>query len=426
MRKRAILAFIVLAAVLLSGCGFRRKKYENPIATDSAQPDKTLFDRAIYDLEKSRYEVARLTLQTLINTYPDSEYLAKAKLAIADSWYRQGGSSALAQAEAEYKDFITFFPTMEESVEAQLKVAMIHYQQMEKPDRDRTHAIRAEQELKQLLIQFPNSKFSEEAMQRLREVQEVLAEGEFRIGRFYFIKGSNRAAVARLKDLADHYPYYSQADTALWMLAKTYERSGKEFQDPAALAYSRIASDYPLSDHLDEAKQRLGQWKKPIPEAKPEAIARMKFEQEHRETTGMVRRSMGIFSKRPDVSMAAKTGDPMLVNIPGPPPPPEPVATSTTGAPASTIVLQPVEGAAPNTPPVSSSGPTPAPSKPEAGAPASAAPAAAPTTQEAAPTDQAKPAKEKEAEEAAPAKKKGLLRRVLRLPAKENDKKKKP
>src|SRR5580765_8007818 len=94
-----------LAAVLLTGgCGFHRKKYENPITKDTEQPDKVLFDKSIADIEKGRYEVARLTLNTLINTYDTSEYLAKAKLAIADSWYREGSSSALAQAEAEYKD----------------------------------------------------------------------------------------------------------------------------------------------------------------------------------------------------------------------------------------------------------------------------------------------------------------------------------
>ena len=54
-----------------------------------------LFDKAINDIEKGRYEVARLTLNTLINTYDSSEYLAKAKLAIADSWMRQSGRRRL-------------------------------------------------------------------------------------------------------------------------------------------------------------------------------------------------------------------------------------------------------------------------------------------------------------------------------------------
>jgi len=122
-----------------------------------------LFDRALEALRKNRYDVARVTLQTLINTYPDSEYVARAKLAIGDAWYKEGGSSGLAQAEIEYKDFITFFPNMPEAAEAQLKVANIHYKQMEKADRDYTHAKRAEDEYKQLMQQFPDSKLVPQA-----------------------------------------------------------------------------------------------------------------------------------------------------------------------------------------------------------------------------------------------------------------------
>src|SRR5260370_6036234 len=125
---------ITLIAGLLTSCGFRRKKYENPITKDTKQPDKVLLDRAIDDIEHGRYEVARITLNTLINTYDQSEFLAKAKLAIADSWYREGGAHGLGQAEAEYKDFILFYPTLEEAAESQQKICQIHYRQMDKAD----------------------------------------------------------------------------------------------------------------------------------------------------------------------------------------------------------------------------------------------------------------------------------------------------
>ncbi len=112
----------IVAVFARPGC--RHKKYENPITKDTQQPDKVLFDKSVKDIEKGRYEIARITLNTLINTYDTSEYLAKAKLAIADSWYREGGAHGLAQAEAEYKDFILFYPAMEESAEAQTAFAI--------------------------------------------------------------------------------------------------------------------------------------------------------------------------------------------------------------------------------------------------------------------------------------------------------------
>ncbi len=342
MKRLRVVLVAVLAASLLASCGIRKKKYENPITKDTQQPDKVLYDKAVADIERSRFEVARLTLNTLINTYDTSEFLAKAKLAIADSWFREGGSHGLAQAEAEYKDFILFYPTMEESAEAQEKVCMIHYNQMEKSDRDNTHAVRAEDECRQLIVQFPNSKFAPRAQQRLREIQEVIGEGEFRIGTFYHLKGAHPAAANRLQTLVDHYPLYSKADTALWSLGDSYTQMGPRMRDKAGAAYARIVKDYPLSPLAEEAKKRLKSMELPIPEADSVSYARMKYELENREKAGMMSNFWGIFKKSPDVRTAAKSGQPATTALrPGiPVTVPTPAATGsggTTDVTATTI-----------------------------------------------------------------------------------------
>src|ERR1017187_8263717 len=180
MRRNSMVVLLALLLALTVAC--TNKKAVNPLANvGSKQPDKVLFDRAMDALKHNRFDVARLTLQTLINTYPDSEFVARAKLGVADSWYAEGGSAAMAQAELEYNDFKTFFPNMPEAAEAQLKIANIHYQQMEKPDRDYTHALRAQEEYRNLIMQFPDSKLVPAAKQRLMEVQEVLAEREYMV-----------------------------------------------------------------------------------------------------------------------------------------------------------------------------------------------------------------------------------------------------
>src|ERR1700746_1012733 len=177
--SRRISAVILLGALLFcAAC--TNKKVNNPLANvGSKQPDKVLFDRAMDAMKHNRFDVARMTLQTLINTYPDSEFVARAKLAVGDSWYAEGGSASLAQAEIEYKDFETFFPNMPEAAEAQLKLANINYQQKERSDPAPTHALRAEEEYRQLIMQYPDSKLLPEAKQRLLQVQEVLAQREF-------------------------------------------------------------------------------------------------------------------------------------------------------------------------------------------------------------------------------------------------------
>lgn len=308
-------AVLLALAVLLTSCGIRRKKYANPITKDTQQPDKVLFDKAIDDIEHSRFERARLELQTLMNTYDTSEYLAKAKLAIADSWYQEGGAHGFAQAEAEYKDFILFYPAMEESAEAQQKICKMQYSQMEKADRDPVHALRAEEECKQLVLQFPNSKFAPDAQQYLRNIQEVLASKEFKVGTFYHHKGSMPAAANRLQAVANQFPLFSQADESLWELADSYQRLGDKFENQQADAYARIVKDYPLSVHVSEAKAKLEAMKRPVPEADPVAYNRMKYEQDNRSKRGLLGRAWGPFAQHPDMSPAAKSGTPQMTGF---------------------------------------------------------------------------------------------------------------
>ncbi len=224
---------------LTAGCCFH-KKYETPITKNTQQPDKVLFDQAVKDIEHGRYETARISLQTMMNTYESSEYMAKAKLAVADSWFREGGANGMAQAEAEYKDFILFYPNMEESAEAQNRVCDIHYKQMDKSDRDWTQSLRAEEECRQVLVQFPNSKFAPQAAQRLREIQESLAEHEFVVGNFYWRKDMNPAAANRLHAVVDQYPLYSKAGEALFEAGDAYSKMGPRFRKSSADMFGRI------------------------------------------------------------------------------------------------------------------------------------------------------------------------------------------
>ena len=350
MSRRALFsAFLGMLLMITAACS--NKKSVNPLANvGSKQPDKVLFDKAMDAMKHNRFDVARMTLQTLINTYPDSEYIARAKLAVGDSWYAEGGTASLAQAEQEYRDFETFFPNMPEAAEAQLKIANIQYQQMEKADRDYTHAKRAEEEYRNLIMQYPdNPKLVKEGKERLLEVQEVLAEREFEIGKFYYLRLSYPASIARLKTLAEKYPLYSRADEALYLLGQNYEgqiaqmrlrqtcvktspQPGcvpeqlkanmiEELTKEASAAYSQIITRYPVMDRGDDAKKRLAALHQPIPRPTKAAVAQNRKEEESRRESDTLTKLMSVVKKGPDMAMAAKVGDPTLVD-------PTPVAAS--------------------------------------------------------------------------------------------------
>ncbi len=334
-----------LSMLLLITAACTNKKSVNPLANvGSKQPDKVLFDKAMDAMKHNRFDVARMTLQTLINTYPDSEFIARAKLAVGDSWYAEGGTASLAQAEQEYRDFETFFPNMPEAAEAQLKIANIQYQQMEKSDRDYTHAKRAEDEYRNLIMQYPdNQKLVKEGKQRLLEVQEVLADREFGIGKFYYLRQSYAASIARLQSLVEKYPLYSRADEALYFLGQDYEGQIAQFRarpvcrafntppgcvgvettkakildeltKQAAAAYSQIITRYPVMERSDDAKRRLAALHQPIPRPTKAAVAQNRAEEESRREANTLDRLMSVVKKGPDVAQAAKVGDPTLVD----------------------------------------------------------------------------------------------------------------
>jgi outer membrane protein assembly factor BamD len=331
-----------MMAGLLTSCGFKAKKYDDPITKDTKQPDKVLFDRAIGDIEHGRYEIARITLNTLINTYDQSEFLAKAKLAIADSWFREGGAASLAQAEAEYKDFILFYPTMEEAAESQQKICMIHYKQMDKSDRDTTQAIRAEDECRQLIVQFPNSKYVDETKQLLRNIQESIAEGEYLVGSFYLKRGDNSAAANRMSHVVEQYPLYSKADLALWDMGQAYEKLGSRFRKQEGDAFAKIVREYPLSPYAEDAAGKLKELELPVPEADKAAVARMQYEKDHRVKPGIIARDTGWLKRNPDMSMAARSGDPAMTNLRPSVPPLVPQPAGAGGTFNGDVVATPV------------------------------------------------------------------------------------
>ena len=186
---------------------FKKTKKDNPLAgKDALLPDKQLYDKAVDATKHGRFDLARLDLQTLLNTYPDTQYQMRAKLAIADSWYKEGGTAALTQAEQEYKDFITFFPNAPEAAEAQMRVGDIYFRQMDKPDRDYAKAVHAEAEYRTMLQQFPDSPLVPDAKQRLREVQEVLATRESTIAAFYATHSNWPATIARYQTVGRYIP----------------------------------------------------------------------------------------------------------------------------------------------------------------------------------------------------------------------------
>jgi outer membrane protein assembly factor BamD len=311
---------------------YRKEKTMKAVDKPSDKlPDKVLYDKAIDATKRGHFDIARLDLQTLLNTYPDSQYQMKAKLAIADSWYKEGGTAALTQAEQEYKDFITFFPNAPEAAEAQMRVGDIYFRQMDKPDRDYAKATHAEEEYRLMLQQFPESTLVPQAKQRLREVQEVMATREASIAAFYGTHNNYPATIARYQTVVDTYPQFSHMDDVLVGLGDAYEaearfvrtmklpeagkaRLEKIYDDEAIAAYSKVVLEHSASPHVEDARDRLDAMGVPIPTPTPEQIAASVALENSRRQYRLQDRARLLILHQPDVVMAARDGEPTLAD----------------------------------------------------------------------------------------------------------------
>src|ERR1700734_3117213 len=298
---------------------------------DAGLPDKVLYDKAINATKSGHYDIARLDLQTLLNTYPDSQFMMRAKLAVADSWYKEGGTAALTQAESEYKDFETFFPNAPEAAEAQMRVGDIYFREMDKPDRDYAKATHAEEEYRLMLQQYPDSTLVPAAKQRLREVQEALANRESNIAEFYSTHNNWAATIARYQTVVDTYPQYSHMDDTLIGLGDAYEaearyvrglklpeagkaRLEKIYDDQAAAAYTKVVLEHSASPHVEDARDRLAAMNLPIPTPTPEQVAASVALENSRRSYRLQDRARLLVLHQPDVVMAARDGEPPLTD----------------------------------------------------------------------------------------------------------------
>ncbi len=303
------------------------------VGVDAKLPDKQLYDKAVLAMNKGHFDVARLDLQTMLNTYPDSQYQMRAKLAIADSWYKEGGTAALTQAESEYADFRVFFPNAPEAAEAQMRIGDIYFRQMDKPDRDYAKATHAEEEYRRMLTDYPNAdpKLTEQARQRLREVQEVMATREADIASYYAAKENWAAAIARYQTVADVYPLYSHMDDTLIGLGDAYEaqarfvrgmkapEAGKAkleemYDGLAAAQYRKVVLEHSAAPHVEDARDRLDAMHLPIPAPSAEQVAASVALENSRSTYTIANRARVLLMHTPDTVLAPRQGDPTLVD----------------------------------------------------------------------------------------------------------------
>ncbi len=175
---------------------------------------------------------------------------------------------------------------------------------------------------------------------RLREVQEVIAEGDFETASFYYDHHIDPAAASRFREIVTRYPNFSKADVACWDLAQTLDRLKKPQE--AVPYYDRILSLYPLSPLVPRARARLVELHQPIPQPTKAELARARADATDAFHEGWLGKLGGVLRSSPNLG-ATRHGPVILGSTSAS------VVLAKTAAPTSaggTVVAEPVGASA--------------------------------------------------------------------------------
>jgi len=240
------------------------------IATLTSNSDQVIWEAGQKALGKHNWEAARQHFKRILDGFPQSQYAPAARLALGDSYIKEGGTANDILAIAAYRDFLTLYPSHPQSDYAQFQVAEGYFRQRNGPDRDQTQTLHALDEYQRLLDIYPGSTYVERARARIKECRQTLARSEFMTGYFYQrTRQFCRAAVARYEGILKEYPDFDDLDQVLLHLAECLHAEGRT---PEALPHlNRLIEDFPESDEAETAKGLMAEWAREpaVPAAPP-------------------------------------------------------------------------------------------------------------------------------------------------------------
>jgi len=227
---------------------------QTDIASLSSSSDEIVWQAAEKAYQKKQWENARKYYRRIIDGFPQSEHLPGARLALAETYFNEGNSASYILAVAQYREFLTLYPSYPKSDYAQFQSAEAYYRQKNKPDRDQTSTIKALEEYQRLLDVYPGSPHIEVARLRVANLRQHLARAEFNAGYFYQkTRKALRAAINRYEGLISDYPDYARMDEVLFRLAECMDAAGRK---PEALPLlSQLMAEYPQSPFAKSAQQ---------------------------------------------------------------------------------------------------------------------------------------------------------------------------
>jgi outer membrane protein assembly factor BamD len=244
--------WIILMVLMLVFFSCKSKKVE--VTPQNSGSDKELYERAKSRIKKNP-EKARLMFKEVIHLYPDSVYARRAKIGIADSYFKQKGSAALIMAATEYQEFVNLYPRSPDAVYAKLQVGICYYRQIRKPGRDQDNTHQAVKALQSMVKMFPDVEEAKEAKKMIAKARINLAKHYFSIGISNYRIKAFKGAINRFKQVIDDYPEFAKKDKLYYYTGRSYLAT-RDY-DSALSFFQRIITSFPKSKYLKKASKKI-------------------------------------------------------------------------------------------------------------------------------------------------------------------------
>jgi outer membrane protein assembly factor BamD len=261
---------VILGLFVIAGACAPTTARKPPVGTP--EPDRFLYDRGKLNLEQKRWAVSREYFRQLVDSYPQSQFRASAKLGIGDTYMGEHSAESFVLALNEFREFLSFYPTHELAYYAQFKIAMAHFYQMKAPMRDQTETRDAIRELQGFLTRYPTSPLVDEGKQHLREAKDRLDQWDLGVGVMYYKLKWYPGAIGRISPLVKSDPEFTNRDEAYYYLGESFMRINQKAQ--ALPFYEQLVKEFDKSDYLEAAKKRIEELKATTPAAPGKATGK--------------------------------------------------------------------------------------------------------------------------------------------------------
>jgi len=261
MRSLPALALIFAALLSLSGCGLL-PEVKDETAGWSANK---LYTEAKEAASEGSWEKAIKYFEKLESRYPYGRYAQQAQIEVAYAYFKAGEqASAIAACERFVKlhpdhpnvDYVYYLKGLVTFNEDQ--GMMGHLSMQDQTERDPKGMRESFEAFKTLSARFPDSKYTPDAIQRMKYLVNAMASNEVHVARYYMKRGAYVAAANRSQIAIKNYPDAPAVEEALFIMVKAYDNLGMpDLRDDAERV---MRKNFPNSAYYARGLDRPEPW----------------------------------------------------------------------------------------------------------------------------------------------------------------------